>query len=95
MAEIKKPPVRMMRKGYEYVRLPLSELEGTKAHITIDPNIQFGSPCLSGTRLPAESMAGYYFAGDSLETIMKNFNITEAQVLACIEYIDGKQYEPS
>lgn len=83
--------VRFNRKGYEYVRLPKSKLQGAKACITIDPDIQFGEPCLAGTRIPAEVIAGMYKAGDNIETLMRSYDITREQVEACIEYVDGEK----
>ncbi len=86
-------PVRFYRYGYEYVRMPNSILGGAKTQMVVDPNIQFGHPIIKGTRLPLESLAGYYKAGDSIERIAKMFDIPEIAVREAIEYIDTKPLE--
>ena len=80
-------PVRIFRNGYEYVRLPSPE--GYDA-IVIDQRIQFGYPCIRGTRIPAESVAMHYAGGDSVPIIARTYGgLTEAEVQACIDYVNA------
>jgi uncharacterized protein (DUF433 family) len=81
--------VSFTRKGYTYVRLP--EPLGDDG-LTIDPNRMGGEPCIRGTRIPARTIAGYY-SGTNMDYICKGWGITEAQVKACIEYINAPERE--
>ena len=80
-------PVRIRRNGYEYVRLP-SEKEGYY-RLLIDQQIQFGLPCIRGTRIPAESIAAHHRAGDSVLTLARLFDIAQGQVQACVDYVNA------
>jgi uncharacterized protein (DUF433 family) len=56
----------------------------SRPHISIDPGIQFGQPCIAGTRIPTEALAGRVFAGDSVATVMYGYDLDRHQVpLAC------------
>ena len=79
------PKIEFTRKGYQYVRLPKSS-----SGITISPDIQFGQPCIKGTRIPCTSIYSYFKGGDKIEYLVKSFNITPEQVQACIDYVEGK-----
>ena len=79
-------PIDITRNGYRYVRLPI--LEGYD-ELLIDQRIQFGAPCIRGTRMPAESVAMHHKAGDSVKVILSMFpTLTEAQVRACLDYVN-------
>ena len=79
-------PVEITRNGYTYVRLPMQE---GYDELLIDQRIQCGEPCIRGTRIPADSIAAYYEAGDSIPKITWMFGITKAQVQACIDYVNA------
>ena len=85
-----RPPVFIHRKDYLYVRLPKSELDGAKGHITIDPDIQFGEPCIKGTRIRTRIISQMIRGGDTMEYITKALEITKEDGEAAIEYIEGK-----
>ena len=76
-------PVRIRRNGYEYVRLPDSDL------LLIDQEIQFGFPCIRGTRILAESVARHNNAGDNVAMIVIGYGVTEKQVQACLDYVNA------
>jgi uncharacterized protein (DUF433 family) len=76
-----------MRKGYTYVRLP--QPLGDNG-LTIDPNRMGGEPCLRGTRIPARTIAGYYH-GNNMQSVCEGWGITEAQVQACLDYINAPE----
>ena len=75
-------PVDMVRRGYIYVRLPGSPL------IEINQSVQGGVPVIRGTRIPASTIAGYY-NGENTDYICKGWGLTEAQVKACLEYVNA------
>ena len=56
--------------------------------ITIDPSIQFGRPCISGTRIPTSDIVGMFRAGDSCEFLAASYGISLAQVERAIAWED-------
>ena len=52
----------------------------------MDPQVRFGKPCLTGTRLDAASIVAALGAGDSTEQIQEELGITREQVLTAIRY---------
>jgi uncharacterized protein (DUF433 family) len=49
--------------------------------ITIDPEIQSGSPVFSGTRVPVKTLFYYISTGESIETYLEDYPyITKEQV---------------
>lgn len=55
-------------------------------HITVDPNVQFGKPVIAGTRVPVEVIVGHMAAGDTVEQVLDQYNLTREQVLAALKY---------
>jgi uncharacterized protein (DUF433 family) len=54
--------------------------------ISIDPDIRFGKPCVSGTRVDVGTVVGAVGAGETLETVQEEYGLTREQVLAAIRY---------
>ncbi len=54
--------------------------------ILLNPKIQFGSPCIAGTRIPTRDVAGMVFAGDSKEYIARSYSITIDELQAAIDW---------
>lgn len=54
--------------------------------IFIDPRVQFGRPCIAGTRVPALEVAERFRAGESTIEIADDFELTGEQVEAAIRY---------
>ena len=54
--------------------------------IVLEPLIQFGSPCLKGTRIPARTVAGMIEAGDSLEFVARSYSLSDEEVEAACEW---------
>ncbi len=48
--------------------------------ISLRPNVQFGQPCLAGTRIPTWSLWSYVTAGDSVEYVAKAYHLEVADV---------------
>ena len=42
-------------------------------HISINPNIRFGKPCIKGTRIAVVDILQWLASGMSFEEIMENF----------------------
>lgn len=54
--------------------------------ILLAPEIQFGAPCIKGTRIPARTIAGMIDAGDSREWVMGEFGISKEEADAACEW---------
>ena len=54
--------------------------------ITLDPKIQVGMPCISGTRIPSKSIWRKLIAGDSLEILADLYNISTSQIEHVIQW---------
>ena len=62
-----------------------------KEIITINPNIRFGRPCISGTRISVYDVLGWLSTGMSHEEIIEDFpELTNEQILACLQYAAAK-----
>ena len=54
--------------------------------IILTPEIQFGTPCIKGSRIPARTIAGMIDAGDSREWVIREFGISEEEADAACEW---------
>ena len=54
--------------------------------ITVDPDVRFGKPCVTGTRVDVAAVVGAVAAGDSLETIADEYQLTREQIQAALRY---------
>lgn len=54
--------------------------------ITVDPAIVHGKPVITGTRVPVTLVLGQLVAGESVESICVNYELTPEQVRAAIGY---------
>jgi uncharacterized protein (DUF433 family) len=54
--------------------------------IAIDPEVRFGKPCITGTRVDVATVVGAIGAGESLETVQEEYRLTREQVLAAVRY---------
>jgi uncharacterized protein (DUF433 family) len=54
--------------------------------IVLQPQVQFGAPCIKGTRIPTRSLAGMVEAGDSVESVAKAYNLTSEMVQAACDW---------
>ena len=55
--------------------------------ITVDPRIFGGKPIIRGMRFAVEHVLGMLAAGDSVETILKEYPVLEPEdIQACFEF---------
>lgn len=54
--------------------------------VVVNPGVMGGTPVLTGTRIPVGVIVGHLAAGDSIETVMDEYRITDAQVRAALGY---------
>ena len=61
-------------------------------HITINPNVRFGRPCIVGTRISVYDVLNWMANGLSVEQITADFpELTSEQVNACLAYAADKE----
>jgi uncharacterized protein (DUF433 family) len=54
--------------------------------ISMDPDVRFGKPCLSGTRIDVATIVGALAAGESKESVASEYALTSAQIHAALAY---------
>ena len=64
--------------GTSHVAFSWEPLSG----IVLEPEVQFGAPCIKGTRIPTRTISVMIEAGDSLEWVATTFDISTREVRA-------------
>jgi len=54
--------------------------------ITMDPAIRFGKPCIKGPRIDVATVLGRFAAGDKVEEILEDYQLTRDQVMSALAY---------
>ena len=54
--------------------------------ISMDPDVRFGKPCLSGTRIDVATVVSALAAGESTETVANEYSLTPAQIRSALAY---------
>ncbi|HCN28548.1 MAG TPA: hypothetical protein DIT64_07220 [Verrucomicrobiales bacterium] len=61
-------------------------------HISIDPQIRRGKPCIKGTRIAVADVFDYLAGGSSKEELLEDFpDLTEADVMACLAFAADRE----
>ena len=55
-------------------------------HISVDPAVCFGKPCIKGTRIWVSLILDFLADGWSIDEVGREYDLTEEQVRACIAY---------
>jgi len=66
---------------------PSATFPAGRPFVAIDPAMQFGRATLNHTRLTVETVAGFVAAGDPVELVADEYEITRADVLVCCWYV--------
>ena len=62
------------------------------AYISINPNIRFGKPCVTGTRISVYDVLSWLASGMSFEEIIDDFpHLNKEQILACLSFAADKE----
>ena len=62
------------------------------AYISINPNIRFGKPCITGTRISVYDVLSWLASGMSFEEIIDDFpHLNKEQILACLSFAADKE----
>lgn len=60
--------------------------------ISIDSNIRFGKPCITGTRISVYDVLSWFASGMNTEEIISDFpQLSKEQILACLAYSADKE----
>ena len=54
--------------------------------ITMNPDVRFGKPCVSGTRMDVATIVGLFAAGETVETVAAEYQLSIEQVRAALAY---------
>ena len=57
-----------------------------RKHVVLDPRIQFGEPCINGTRIPTRSVWDMIRAGDPQSLVEDAYDITAMELTAAVEW---------
>lgn len=56
--------------------------------ITINPKVCHGKPVIAGTRVLVSGIQGAFKAGDSVEMLLEDYNISREDIEAALNYED-------
>jgi uncharacterized protein (DUF433 family) len=54
--------------------------------VVVDPKIQFGRPCLTGTGIPTEVVAERFYAGESVEELVADYSRSRQEIEAALRF---------
>lgn len=54
--------------------------------ISVDPDIRFGKPCVVGTRVDVATVVGAVAAGEGVESVAQEYELSVDQVRAALRY---------
>ena len=65
-----------------------------KKYISIDPNIRFGKPCVSGTRISVYDVLSWFANGMTAQEIKEDFpELSDEQIQACLAYAADREHK--
>ena len=66
---------------------PADDLESEEPKtIEIDPSVQFGRPCLTGTGIPTEALYDRHTGGEAVDRLADDYGLAGERVRDAIEY---------
>jgi uncharacterized protein (DUF433 family) len=61
-------------------------------YISINPEIRFGRPCITGTRISVSDVLSWLAHGMAIEEIIEDFpQLNREQILACLAFSADKE----
>lgn len=54
--------------------------------ISMNPDVRFGKPCVAGTRIDVATVVGLMAAGETVETVASEYQLSIEQVRAALAY---------
>lgn len=55
-------------------------------HISVNTNVRFGKPVITGTRVPVDLIVGKLAGGMSYEEVMREYALCHNDILAALRY---------
>jgi len=55
--------------------------------VSVDPDIRFGKPCITGTRVDVATVVGAVAAVESAESVAEEYGLGADQVRAALRYV--------
>ena len=86
------------QQAFDFIRSSLKEVELTfneqgiasrwlvRPHVSLQPIIQFGEPCIDGTRIPTGTVWGMFKAGDSEPFLARCFKVKPQEISEAIAW---------
>jgi uncharacterized protein (DUF433 family) len=63
-------------------------------HISIDPNVRFGKPCVKNTRISVYDILGWLAEGMTHEQIISDFlELNEQSIRACLAFAADREHK--
>ncbi|UFH54155.1 DUF433 domain-containing protein [Spirosoma sp. KNUC1025] len=67
-------------------------MEDYRNYISINPEIRFGKPCITGTRISVGDVLGWLGAGMTENQIIEDFpELTHEQIMACLLFAADRE----
>jgi uncharacterized protein (DUF433 family) len=54
--------------------------------ISVDPEVRFGKPVITGTRVAGDTILGHLARGDSVEMLTEEYGVSREDALAVLSY---------
>lgn len=65
-----------------------------KKYISIDPNIRFGKPCITGTRISVYDVLSWLANGMKIEEIKEDYpELSDEHIRACLGFAADKEHK--
>ncbi len=62
--------------------------------ISINPNIRFGKPCITNTRISVYDVLGWFASGMTMLDIISDFpELSEEKIKACFAYAADREHK--
>lgn len=63
-----------------------AQMKEIAPRIVVDEQIRFGKPVIKGTRVPVELVVGKLAGGMTFEEVMREYDLTQQDILAALSY---------
>src|SRR5262245_28980519 len=69
-----------------YIRPKVADPMDVFPGISMSPDVRFGKPCIAGTRMDVATVVGLIAAGETVETVAGDYQLSNAHVRAALAY---------
>ena len=69
-----------------YIRPKVADLMEVFPGLSMNPDVRFGKPCIAGTRMDVATVVGLIAAGETIETVGNEYQLSVEQVRAALAY---------